>query len=44
MSHKIETHGRQAAAIFARKDAWHQRVLLGAGRDLKTRAFDLLSV
>ena len=24
MSHKIETHGTEAAAIFARKDAWHK--------------------
>lgn len=22
MSHEIETHGTQAAAVFARKDAW----------------------
>ena len=24
MSHEIETHGDQAAAIFARTDAWHR--------------------
>ena len=24
MSHEIETHGSQAAAVFARKDAWHR--------------------
>lgn len=24
MSHQIETHGREAAAIFARVDAWHR--------------------
>jgi phage/plasmid-like protein (TIGR03299 family) len=24
MSHEIETHGTQAAAIFARQDAWHR--------------------
>ncbi|MBG6099067.1 DUF932 domain-containing protein [Nocardioides luteus] len=24
MAHEIETHGRQAAAVFAREDAWHR--------------------
>ena len=24
MAHEIETHGTQAAAVFARKDAWHR--------------------
>ena len=24
MAHEIETHGAQAAAVFARKDAWHR--------------------
>lgn len=24
MSHEIETHGAQAAAVFAREDAWHR--------------------
>ncbi len=24
MAHEIETHGTQAAAIYARKDAWHR--------------------
>lgn len=24
MSHEIETHGHQAAAVFAREDAWHR--------------------
>ena len=24
MAHEIETHGTQAAAIYARQDAWHR--------------------
>ncbi|TWE07349.1 DUF932 domain-containing protein [Rudaeicoccus suwonensis] len=32
--HQIETHGRQAAAVFARKDAWHK-----LGTTVQGRAF-----
>jgi phage/plasmid-like protein (TIGR03299 family) len=34
MSHEIETHGDQAAAIFARTDAWHR-----LGTTVRGRAF-----
>src|SRR3546814_19582216 len=34
MSHEIETHGTQAAAVFARKDAWHR-----LGTTVRDRAF-----
>ena len=34
MSHQIETHGTQAAAVFARKDAWHR-----LGTTVRDRAF-----
>lgn len=34
MSHEIETHGNQAAAIFARTDAWHR-----LGTTVRGRAF-----
>ncbi|WP_242530427.1 hypothetical protein [Nocardioides aromaticivorans] len=34
MSHEIETHGSQAAAVFARKDAWHR-----LGTTVRDRAF-----
>ena len=34
MSHEIETHGTQAAALFARKDAWHR-----LGTTVRDRAF-----
>ena len=41
MSHEIETHGTQAAAVFARKDAWHR---LGTTvRDLLSRDSGQLS-
>ncbi len=32
MSHEIETYGDQAAAIFARQDAWHRLGTVVAGR------------
>ena len=32
MSHEIETHGDQAAAIFARTDAWHRLGTTVSGR------------
>lgn len=34
MSHQIETHGNQAAAVFARTDAWHR-----LGTTVRGRAF-----
>lgn len=34
MAHEIETHGSQAAAVFARKDAWHR-----LGTTVRDRAF-----
>ena len=34
MAHEIETHGTQAAAVFARKDAWHR-----LGTTVRDRAF-----
>ena len=34
MAHEIETHGMQAAAVFARKDAWHR-----LGTTVRDRAF-----
>ena len=34
MSHEIETHGTQAAAVFARNDAWHR-----LGTTVRDRAF-----
>ena len=34
MTHEIETHGSQAAAVFARKDAWHR-----LGTTVRDRAF-----
>ncbi|WP_370074844.1 DUF932 domain-containing protein [Nocardioides sp.] len=34
MSHEIETHGTHAAAVFARKDAWHR-----LGTTVRDRAF-----
>ncbi|WP_245927125.1 hypothetical protein [Nocardioides silvaticus] len=34
MSHEIETHGTQTAAVFARKDAWHR-----LGTTVRDRAF-----
>lgn len=34
MAHQIETHGNQAAAIFARTDAWHR-----LGTTVRDRAF-----
>lgn len=34
MAHEIETHGQQAAAIFARTDAWHR-----LGTTVRGRAF-----
>ncbi len=34
MAHEIETHGDQAAAIFARTDAWHR-----LGTTVRGRAF-----
>mgnify|MGYP006141455055 CR=1 FL=1 len=34
MSHEIETHRTQAAAVFARKDAWHR-----LGTTVRDRAF-----
>lgn len=34
MAHQIETHGNQAAAIFARTDAWHR-----LGTTVRNRAF-----
>lgn len=34
MAHQIETHGDQAAAVFARKDAWHR-----LGTVVRDRAF-----
>ncbi|KNX35864.1 DUF932 domain-containing protein [Luteipulveratus halotolerans] len=34
MPHQIETHGTQAAAVFARQDAWHQ-----LGTVVRDRAF-----
>jgi len=34
MAHEIETHGTQAAAIYARKDAWHW-----LGTTVRDRAF-----
>ena len=34
MAHEIETHGNQAAAIYARTDAWHR-----LGTTVRERAF-----
>lgn len=34
MAHEIETHGTQAAAVFARQDAWHR-----LGTTVRDRAF-----
>jgi hypothetical protein len=34
MAHEIETHGEQAAAVFARTDAWHR-----LGTTVRDRAF-----